>query len=163
MAAEHITATINVKGTARDMFSLCSHYELFPQFMDSISLVSRDDDTTSHWEIDSMLGRKIKSTAVVIEFQEDKRISWETTAKELNTNGYVTFTPLLNNETAITIFISYSHPFGLLGELVLELFSEPQLKLEEALARFKDYVEGTIPLTYKEDKISEEASMEALK
>ncbi len=155
MFTEHITGTIIVKGSARDTCSLCSHYELFPQFIDGISLVSRSDDKTSHWEIRTIMGKKIKSTAVITELQEDKRISWESAGKELNTKGYVTFTSLLNNETEITIFIEYSHPFGLFGEFLLEIFSEPQQKLEEALERFKGYVEGIVPLVYKEDQISE--------
>lgn len=152
MITEHITGTIIVKGSAKDTCSLCSHYELFPQFIHGIGLVSREDDKISHWEIATILGKKIRSTAVVTEFQEDKRISWESTGKELNTKGYVTFTSLLNNETEITIFIEYSHPFGLFGEFVLEFFSNPQEKLEEALKRFKGYVEGTVHLVYKEEQ-----------
>ncbi len=152
MTTEHITGTIIVKGSARDTCSLCSHYELFPQFIDGISFVSRPDDKTSHWEIKTVLGHKIRSIAVITEFQEDKRISWESAGKELNTKGYVTFTSLLNHETEITVFIEYSHPFGILGEFVLELFSEPQEKLEEALEKFKGYVEGIVPLVYKEEQ-----------
>ena len=152
---EHVTATIIVKGSARDTCSLWSHYELFPQFIDGISLVSRPDDKTSHWEIETVMGRKIRWTAVITEFQEDKRISWESAGKEIKTNGYVTFTSLLNEETEITLFIAYSHPFGFFGELALEFFDEPQKKLEKALEEFKGYAEGMIPLVYKEEPITD--------
>lgn len=153
MHTEHVTGTIIIKGSAKDMYSLWSHYELFPQFIDGICLVSRPDDRTSHWEIQTVMGRKIRSTAVVTEFQEDKRISWESSGKELKTSGYVTFTSLLNNETELTIYIEYSHIFGFWGELALEIFDEPQEKLEKALEEFKEYAEGTLPLVNKEELI----------
>ena len=141
MIHEHVTATTIVKGNAKDIFSMWSHYELFPQFIDGISLVSRTDDITSHWEIKTLFDKTIKWTSIITERQEDKLIAWESVGQDIKVKGHTTFTQLLQNETELTVYIEYSHSYGLLAELVLEYLDDPQEKLEHAIEKFKEYAE----------------------
>jgi uncharacterized membrane protein len=77
-------------------------------------------------------------------FEPDKRIGWNTKDREENvtTSGQVTFNQLSNNETEVTVMMKYDPEGGKVGQLIAQLFANPEKMLEEDLYNFKNYVEG---------------------
>jgi uncharacterized membrane protein len=53
----------------------------------------------------------------------------------------VTFNPLPQNETEVTVLMQYDPSGGKAGELLANLFANPEKRLEEDLQNFKNYLE----------------------
>ncbi|MEZ4633465.1 MAG: hypothetical protein R2856_00525 [Caldilineaceae bacterium] len=53
----------------------------------------------------------------------------------------MTFNSLPNEQTEVTVTMQYVPPAGLAGEVVAELFGNPEGKLTEDLRNFKKFIE----------------------
>ena len=60
----------------------------------------------------------------------------------MTTSGEVTFAPLADFQTEITVTLKYNPPAGALGEAVAKIFADPAGRLDEDLKNFKNYPEG---------------------
>jgi uncharacterized membrane protein len=142
--ANQITKSVIVKSDVSDVFNLWSSFEHFPHFMKYIKTVTKTGPRTSHWEVAGPLGIEAKWDAEMTRLEENKRIAWNSKDHEGNvtTSGQVTFNALPNNETEVTVVLQYVPPAGKAGELITNLFSDPEGQLEEDLRHFKSFAEG---------------------
>ncbi|HEX6385616.1 MAG TPA: SRPBCC family protein [Anaerolineae bacterium] len=142
--ANQITKSIIVKSDVTDVFDLWSSFEHFPHFMKYIKSVTKTGPRTSHWEVEGPLGTTAKWDAEMTRLDENKRIAWNSKDHEGNvtTSGQVTFNALPNDETEVTVLLQYTPPAGKAGELITNLFSDPEERLEEDLRNFKSFAEG---------------------
>lgn len=142
--ADQVTKSVIIKGDIGNVFNLWSNFEHFPHFMKYIKSVTKTGPRTSHWEVEGPLGMTARWDAELTRLEDNKRIAWNSKDREGNvtTSGQVTFNALPDNETEITVLLQYVPPAGKAGELITNLFSDPEKRLEEDLRNFKSFAEG---------------------
>ena len=142
--ADQVTRNIIVKASADEAYRAWANFENFPHFMKYISSITKTGDRTSHWVMDGPLGKKLEWDAETTTLEPNKRIAWNSRdGGDIKTSGQVTFNPLSQGQTEITVMLQYVPPAGALGEFVANLFSDPEKRLDEDLRNFKAYIEGT--------------------
>jgi uncharacterized membrane protein len=146
---DQVTKSIIVKGSVDELFDIWANFENFPQFMKYIKSVQKTGDQTSHWVMEGPLNKRLEWDAKTTTFERNKRIAWSSTQGDLKTSGQVTFNPLPNNSTEVTVLMHYEAPAGLVGKVVAELFSDPEKRMTEDLHNFKAYAEGMYERTAK--------------
>lgn len=139
---DEVTRSIIVKADVADVYQLWANFENFPDFMKHIKSVKKSGERTSRWTMSGPLGTSIEWDAETTRLEENKRIAWNSISGDIKTSGQVTFNALPDGETEITVVLRYVPPAGLAGEIVAELFGDPEGKLENDLRNFKAYVEG---------------------
>jgi uncharacterized membrane protein len=143
--SDKITKSIIVKADVDRAFRVWENFENFPHFMEYIETVHKTGPRTSHWEMKGPLGVKVDWDAETTLYEENQRIGWNTKDRKegnLTTSGLVTFTPLPNNATQVTVILQYEPEGGIAGNIVEKLFANPEKQLEEDLNNFKAYIEG---------------------
>jgi uncharacterized membrane protein len=139
-----ITRSIIVKASSEQAFMAWANFENFPMFMKNIRQVRSFGNGQSHWEMEGPLGKTVEWDAEITKLEENKRIGWSTKDREgdLSTSGQVTFNPLPNNETEVTVLMQYEPKAGIVGDIIAQVLGNPEKKLEEDLRNFKSYIEG---------------------
>jgi uncharacterized membrane protein len=140
--SEHITRSVIVKANTNEAYRAWENFENFPLFMENIKSVSKLQGRNSHWVMQGPLGKDIEWNAATTLLEPNQRIAWSSTDGDLKTSGQVTFAPVGERETQVTVMLYYVPPAGLAGDIVAKLFGNPEKKLESDLKRFKAYIEG---------------------
>jgi uncharacterized membrane protein len=143
--ADQITKSITVKGDVTRAYEAWRNFENFPYFMDYVQKVEVLDPKISHWEIKGPLGKTVEWNAELTRDEPNKRIGWNTKDHEgtVTTSGQVTFNQLPENQTQVTVQMQYTPPGGKLGQLVADVFANPEHRVVEDLNNFKRYIEGS--------------------
>jgi uncharacterized membrane protein len=143
MAVDQTTKSIIVRAPVSAVFEHWADFEQFPRFMKHIRSVTRTGPDRSHWVAEGPLGKKVEWDAVTTRFEPPVRLAWRSAdGSELKTSGQVVFAEIGPDETDVTVTLQYVPPAGLAGELVAELFGDPEERLAGDLRRFKAHVEG---------------------
>ncbi len=141
-----VTKTITVGGSPSQMYAIWSNFAMFPQFMKYIEAVTITGTNRSHWVMNGPFGYKAEWDAETTRMDTDKRIAWrsiDTDDTNVKTSGQVTFNGLPDNQTEIAVSLMYVPPAGLAGEIVAEIFANPESRLEHDLENFKRFAENT--------------------
>jgi uncharacterized membrane protein len=136
-----VTKSIIVKADVKDAYEIWSNFENFPQFMQYIKAVKKLGDEYSRWVMEGPLGARFEWEAKTTRMDPNKRIGWSSTQGDIKTSGQVTFNSLPSNQTEVTVTLQYIPPAGIAGEVVADLFSDPERRLDEDLRNFKRYIE----------------------
>jgi uncharacterized membrane protein len=141
---KQITRNIIVKATPEEAFRIWSNFENFPRFMKYIKSVTKNQDGTSHWEVEGPMGTTVEWDAELTRAEMNKRIGWSTKDRDgdVTTSGQVTFNPLPEGETEITVMMQYVPSGGAVGNLIANLFADPEQRVQEDLQHFKEYIES---------------------
>jgi uncharacterized membrane protein len=142
--ANTVTRSIIVRASVEDAYQAWSMFENFPHFMKHVESVHKTGAGKSHWEVKGPLGSTVEWVAETTTMEANKRIGWNTKddAGDVTTSGQVTFNPLADDQTEVTVTMNYDPKGGLAGEIVAKLFANPEEKLDEDLNNFKAYIEG---------------------
>jgi uncharacterized membrane protein len=142
--AGQITRSLIVKASPEEAFQAWSNFENFPFFMKYIKSVTKTGTKTSHWEMEGPVGKTIEWDAEITRVDPNKRIGWSTKDRDgdITTSGQVTFNPLPQNETEVTVLMQYHPSGGKAGEIIANLFANPEKRLEQDLQNFKNYLEA---------------------
>ena len=137
-ATSFVEDTIEVDVPVRTAYNQFTQFEEFPQFMESVISIQQIDDTHLQWR--ARVAGKEESWQSEITFQiPDKRIAWRSTSGPEH-SGVVTFQPVSNDRTRVTLRMSYRPP-GLL-ETVGDALGAVKLELGRNLQNFKRFIEG---------------------
>ena len=137
-ATSFVEDTIEVDVPVRTAYNQFTQFEQFPQFMESVIAIQQLDDTHLQWR--ARVAGKEESWQSEITFQvPDKRIAWRSTSSPEH-SGVVTFQPVSNDRTRVTLRMSYRPP-GLL-ETVGDALGAVKLELGRNLQNFKKFIEG---------------------
>lgn len=137
------TKSIIVKGDVSKIYQIWADFESFPKFMQHIKGVTKTGERTSHWVMEGPMNAIIEWDAETTRLEENTRVAWNSKdGSELKTSGQVTFTPLPQNQTEVTVTLQYAIPDTLASKVVAHLFGDPDRYLQEDLRRFKAYAEG---------------------
>jgi hypothetical protein len=110
---EH-SASVIVKAPLHQVYELFTHFNDFPKFMSFVEEVTYHDATRSHWVV-KILGR-YEWDAVNEDWIPDRQVGWRST-RGLKNAGKVKFYPLGPERTEVGVYIRYTPPTGVLGEL----------------------------------------------
>ena len=141
-----VTKTIIVGGAPAESYAVWSNFAMFPQFMKYIEEVTITGTNRSHWVMKGPLGYSAEWDAETTRMEPNTRIAWrsiDTDDTNVKTSGQVTFHELPNNQTEIAVTLLYVPPAGVVGEVVAQLFANPEDRLEHDLQNFKRFVENT--------------------
>src|SRR5207302_1134879 len=142
MAEHH--ASVAVNAPVQQVYTLFTHFNDFPKFMSFVREVTYYDEQRSHW-VAEILGRH-EWDAVNENWIEDRQIGWRST-KGLENSGKVTFLATSPNQTLVDVFIHYTPPAGILGEIGERLGGDSQFEtaLQNDLNHFARMVEEAPP------------------
>ncbi len=140
--ADSYSKSIIVKGNVSDIYEMWSHFEDFPLFMKYIKSVTMTGPETSHWVMSGPLGKDIEWDAETTRLEQNRRVAWNSKDNSaIKTSGQVTFKDLGGQETEVTVTLRYDVPGGKAGDVVAQLFSNPEARVEEDLRNFKAFAE----------------------
>jgi uncharacterized membrane protein len=136
--ADH-QATVTVNAPVAQVYPMFTHFNDFPKFMHFVKEVTYRDDQTSHWVVDVM-GRHAWD-AVNDGWIENQQIGWRST-DGLQNWGKVTFQPVNDTQTQVTVDIHYTPPVGVLGNVGEKLGAGSRFEhaLQEDLNHFAKMV-----------------------
>ncbi len=142
MAEHH--ASVAVNAPVQQVYRLFTHFNDFPKFMSFVREVTYYDDQRSHW-VAEILGRH-EWDAVNVNWIEDRQIGWRST-NGLENSGKVTFLGTGPNQTLVDVFIHYTPPAGILGEIGERLGGDSRFEtaLQNDLNHFARMVEQAPP------------------
>jgi hypothetical protein len=137
--AEH-SATVTVNAPLHQVYEFYSHFNDYPKFMTFVKEVTYLDDQRSHWVVD-VVGEHAWD-AVNDGWIPDRRIGWRS-VDGIENSGRVTFEPLGDARTRVTVDVSYRPPAGLLGAAgeVLGAGGRFEQRLRHDLEHFATMVE----------------------
>lgn len=142
MAEHHVSVT--VKAPVHQVYTLFTHFNDFPKFMSFVKEVTYYDDQRTHW-VAQVLGRH-EWDAINEDWIEDRQIGWRST-KGLENTGKVKFLSTGPNQTLVDVYIHYTPPAGILGEIGEKLGGDSHFDtvLQEDLNHFARMVEQAPP------------------
>ena len=148
--------SVEVNAPASECYDQWMRFEEFPQFMVHVKSVTRQGDRRWHWIVDGPLGKKLEWDAEMDGNERDRIISWHSVSEpEVGVQGAVLFEELSPGLTRITSTIQYEPPAGVMGELVGQVFSNPQQMVRQDLDNFKKLMEsGITAVGYNAEQIS---------
>jgi len=124
-----------------------------PTIMEDVQSVEpkSGDTQLTHWKVSGPLGKDVEWDAKIVEDVPNTRLAWASVDGTVSNAGAVRFDDH-GETTGVEVSFQYDTPAGVAGELVAKLFSDPQKKVEEALAEFKRSIEAATPDTSDEER-----------
>jgi uncharacterized membrane protein len=135
-----VSKTVNdivVNVPIRTCYNQWTQFETFPRFMKAVEEVRQEGEDRVHWRV-NIAGRSVEYDAQITEQIPDSRITWVSIAGD-ETGGTVTFEPLTEDRTRVTLVLRYA-PRGLL-EKVADLGGIVSMQAKQDLENFKEFIE----------------------
>jgi uncharacterized membrane protein len=145
---EQVTRSIIIKGSPNELYNLWADLEQHPNFAEDLKSVTKIDEKLSRWVMKGPLGKEITWTTETTRDEQARRIAWRTLDGDIKTSGQVTFTPLPDDQTQVTVMMQYVPPAGVVGSTLAKVFDDPAGRVEKDLYGFKKYAENK----YSENK-----------
>ncbi len=150
-AMQTVEKSVLIQRSPSDLYEFWHDFTRLPQFMENITSVSIQDKTHSHWTAQLPLGKTAEWDAEIVADEPGHRIAWKSLpGADIENSGSVTFTPGFHeNETRVTVSLSYHLPLGSAGTVTATVFGQaPEKQIKNTLHRFKSLMEaGEIPTT----------------
>jgi uncharacterized membrane protein len=135
--------SIEVNASTQVCFDQWMNFTDFPKFMDHVKSVSSQGDNRWHWVVDGPLGAKLEWDAVMDGNLDDRMISWHTISDaNVDVQGAILFEEISPGATRVTSTLQYEPPAGALGEVVAQIFSNPETMVKQDLENFKKLIES---------------------
>jgi uncharacterized membrane protein len=135
---ETIKESIDVAVPVATAYNQWTQFEEFPKFMEGVESVQQTDDTHLRW-VAEVGGERREWQAQIVEQVPDEKVAWQATGGD-GPNGIVTFEPLGEARTMITVEMSYE-PEGLKETLGAKIGLDSR-QVKEDLQRFEQLVEA---------------------
>jgi uncharacterized membrane protein len=130
-----------VQAPVERVYAYWRNFENFPTMFSDVEKVVGDGDR-SHWVVKGPAGKSVEWDAEIEEDVPNERIAWKSVGdNQVDTSGVVRFDRGAPGVTKVTVALSYDPPAGKLGEIVAELFKDPDAQIERALDQFRNLVE----------------------
>jgi uncharacterized membrane protein len=139
--------TVHIDAAPDEVYEQFANYENFPRFMSHVAEVRDLGRRRSHWSVKGPGGSRFEWNSVLTEQSRPNRLAWRSEpGAEIPNSGSIQF-ERHRGGTLVTVRMSYSPPAGALGHaFALLLGSDPKSKMDEDLARMRDFIErGAIP------------------
>jgi uncharacterized membrane protein len=133
-----IDASTEVNVPVSTAYNQWTQFEDFPLFMEGVEHVEQKDDTRLHW-VAKVGGKTNEWDAKILEQHPDKQVSWISEDGK-KTRGTVTFEPIGESRTRITLSMSYQAEG--LTETLGSAVGLDQRRVRGDLERFKELIES---------------------
>jgi uncharacterized membrane protein len=131
----------HVHAPVEQVYAYWRDFSHFPSFMPDVKEVHVTGPTTSHWVVSGPLGKTVEWDAEITEDIPNQRIAWTSVGDaEVANAGAVRFDDR-GETTDIEVSLEYSPPAGKAGELIAELFKDPDKQVERAVENFRKVVQ----------------------
>jgi uncharacterized membrane protein len=139
-----ISKSVIVKAETEHVYNLWADFTNFPNFMDYVKSVTMNGPSSSHWVVEGPAGSHIDWNAELTRAEPHSRLAWNTKDNKglVTTSGQVTFTPIADGHTEITVTMQYTPPAGPVGDWVANFLVKPEKQVANDLRRFKEYAEA---------------------
>jgi uncharacterized membrane protein len=134
---ETVKESIDVTVPVSTAYNQWTQFEEFPKFMQGVESVRQIDDTHLNW-VAAVGGERREWQAEIVEQVPDEKLAWRAVDGN-GPNGIVTFEPLGEDRTLITVELSYE-PEGFKETLGAKMGLDNS-QVQEDLERFKQVVE----------------------
>lgn len=144
-AGLQIEETITINKPPQEVYSVWRHLENLPRFMSHLESVTPVNQQRSHWVAKIPAPLRLEWDAIIVEEEENKKISWRSLPdSSVDHAGSVFFHHLpARNLTEVKIIFSYRPPLGPAGAAVAKLFSGlTDHQIREDLRAFKTMAEA---------------------
>jgi uncharacterized membrane protein len=136
------TKYFEVQAPVEQVYAYWRDFSHFPSFMPDVEKVHVTSPTISHWVVAGPFGKTVEWDALITEDILNQRIAWTTVGDaDVNNSGAVRFDNR-GDTTGIEVSLEYRPPAGKAGELVAELFKDPDKQVERAAESFRKVVEA---------------------
>lgn len=135
---ETVKESIEVNVPVKTAYNQWTQFEKFPKFMEGVEAVEQIDETHLRW-VAEVSGERREWRAEIVEQEPDEKIAWRAVDGN-GPNGIVTFEPLGEERTLITVEMSYE-PEGLKETLGAKVGLDSR-QVGADLERFKELVEA---------------------
>ena len=130
-----------VAAPVEQVYAYWRDFSHFPAFMPDVEEVTVTGPTTSHWKVSGPLGKSVEWDAEITEDVPNQRIAWTSIGdSQVDNAGAVRFDDR-GGTTNIEVSLAYHPPAGKAGELVAELFKDPDKQVQRAVENFRLVVE----------------------
>jgi uncharacterized membrane protein len=133
-----IEETVDVDVPVRIAYDLWTRFEVFPEFMNGVESVTREDGGRDHW-VTNVAGIVRTFDTEVTAQEPDQRVAWRTVAGEARHSGEVVFEPLEGDRTQVTVRIDWE-PSDLV-ERIGDAIGVDDHQVRADTKRFKQFVE----------------------
>jgi uncharacterized membrane protein len=131
-----------VEAPVEQVYAYWRDFSHFPSFMPDVEDVHVTGPTTSHWVVAGPLGKTVEWDAEITEDIPNQRIAWTSVGDaDVDNAGAVRFDDR-GGMTNIEVSLHYDPPAGKAGELVAELFKDPDKQVERAVENFRKVVQS---------------------
>ena len=135
-----VEKSIEVQRPARTVYNQWTQFEEFPRFMEGVEAVRRIHAKRLPW-VANIGGTRKEWEAVITEERPNERIAWRSVGdSQVDNAGAVRFDDR-GGRTNIEVSLEYNPPGGKAGELVAELFKDPEKQVQRAVESFRMVVE----------------------
>jgi len=139
-----VQKTIVVHAPINKVFDLWSQLDNFPKFMRHV----RDIDlqlggNRSMWTVDGPANTAVHFEAETVELEPDRVIAWRTVpGQQIEHEGRVKFEELPDEETRVTVRMTYRPPGGVIGHAIAHILGwDPKSRIDDDLVRMKALLE----------------------
>jgi uncharacterized membrane protein len=131
-----------VEAPVEQVYAYWRDFSHFPSFMPDVKEVRVTGPTTSHWVVAGPLGKTVEWDAEITEDIPNQRIAWTSVGDaDVDNAGAVRFDGR-GGTTGLEVSLDYEPPAGKAGELVAELFKDPDKQVERAVESFRKVVQA---------------------
>jgi uncharacterized membrane protein len=140
-----IHKSLHVAAPLEQVFDTVTQCQNFPLFMRNVHRVSREG-VRSHWVIAGPAGVPIEWDAEITVIRPKEVLAWRTVSNPTVAHAGIIHLHRRGTGTHLDIHMTYHPPAGRVGHMVAKLFgSDAKSELDEALLRFKTFLETGVP------------------
>jgi uncharacterized membrane protein len=138
-----ISKSITVNAPTEQAYNMWADFSQFPNFMEHVKSVTITGPKSSHWVVAGPAGSQIDWNAELTRADPYQRLAWNTKDNKgsMTTSGQVTFTPLPQDQTEVTVTMQYTPPAGAVGDWLSNILMKPEESVAADLRRFKEKLE----------------------
>jgi uncharacterized membrane protein len=134
-----IEESVDVDVPVRVAYNQWTQFETFPEFMGGVESITQIDDTHNHW-VTKIGGVTREFDTEITQQDPDQGIAWRTVGGDTQQAGLVTFHPLSETRTRVTIEIDWEP--GDLVEKAGAAAGVDDRQVESDARRFKAFIES---------------------
>ncbi|MBT2442611.1 SRPBCC family protein [Streptomyces sp. ISL-36] len=133
-----VKESIDVDVPVRRAYNQWTQFEEFPSFMEGVEDVRQLDDQHCHWRT-KVAGVQREFDTEIVDQLPDERISWRTVGGDAKQKGVVTFQPLDETHTRVSLAMDFE-PEGMVEKAGAKT-GLLDLRIRGDLRRFKGFIE----------------------
>jgi uncharacterized membrane protein len=133
-----VEKSVVVDCDTRTTYNQWTQFESFPSFMENVERVTQLGDRRLHW-VAEIGGKREEWDAEIVRQEPDRVISWRSLSGPEN-SGTVMFEPVGNDQTKVTLQMSYE-PQGILEKAGAAIGLD-ESGVERDLDHFKEFIES---------------------